>query len=588
MPENDLKNNTASADVGRWQWSRLLRTKDWLAVWLGFFLLLIGSILYFPQVGEVRQKLETLEAQYHQATRTNKLKTVAWYQLADAKKEIKARNIPAGKWLQKFSEKPRTWSGNPLDAFFMTEEKVAVKKNLALAKYERARLVERSEFDKAVAAEKAAETVNFENSFLNRRAKSAIMEWRNSHIRVVKLEKDTKISAHSQFGYLVLLGVACVLFFGIGIKVMGESFSAFAKGFTFIFGVSLLAYVCAGEQTLKYYGVGYAPCAIAIGMLISNTVGTPKWVHPAVQTEYYIKTGLVLLGAQILFEKIVVIGTPGVFVAWVVTPIVWLVTYRFGLKVVGMKSKRLTATICSDMSVCGISAAIATAEACKAKDEELTLAVGLSQVFTSVMSVITPMLIKLTFPLDKQMILGGAWLGGTIDSTGSVAASGAVLGEKALYVAATIKMIQNILIGVIAFFVAIYFASRVESEESNRKLSVREIWYRFPKFVLGFIAASVVFSGCYSFLNGQVSGMGYSIIDQGIVKGMADLFRSWFFCFSFVSIGLAINFRNLREHFAGGKPLILYASGQTLNMVLTLLAAYLMFYVAFPSLTASI
>ncbi len=176
---------------------------------------------------------------------------------------------------------------------------------------------------------------------------------------------------------------------------------------------------------MKHYGIGYAAWAIFFGMLISNTVGTPKWAMPAVQTEFYIKTGLVLLGAKILFEKIITIGTAGIFVAWVVTPIVWLVTYWVGQKIIKIPSKRLNATICSDMSVCGVSAAIATASACKAKKEELTLAVGLSLVFTSIMMIVMPAVIHAFFPADKVEILGGAWMGGTIDATGAVAAAGA-------------------------------------------------------------------------------------------------------------------------------------------------------------------
>lgn len=240
------------------------------------------------------------------------------------------------------------------------------------------------------------------------------------------------------------------------------------------------------------------------------------------------------------------------------------------------------------MSVCGVSAAIATAAACKAKKEELTLAVGLSMVFTSIMMIVMPAVIKGVFPVDKQLILGGAWMGGTIDATGAVAAAGAFLGEKALYVAATIKMIQNVLIGVIAFFVAIYFTTKVEVAETGYRVGAREIWFRFPKFVLGFLAASIIFSVCYSYFNAQVSGMGSAMIDQGVVKGMADLFRGWFFCLAFVSIGLATNFRALREHFVGGKPLILYVCGQSFNLVLTLLVSYIMFYWVFPNVTAAI
>ena len=573
----------------RWEWSRLLRTKDWWAVWLGLLLLSIGSAIYFPKAGDIREKLEAIETRYSEhAMRTHKFKTISFYQMSDEKQKVKAVDSSAGRFLAKFLKKPREWTENPLEAFILSKEKAADKRRTGLVKYERARVVERASFDVAAAIEKAAETLSFEDEKLNRRADSAINRWRNNHMKVLKLEKDATVTSYNQVGYLLALGTAFALFFGFGIKIMGESFSAFVKGFGFVFAVGLVAYVCAGESILKYYGIGYAPWAIVLGMLINNTVGLPGWARPAVQTEYYIKTGLVLLGAEILFEKILFIGAPGVFVAWVVTPIVWLTTYWFGQRVVGIASKRLNATICSDMSVCGISAAIATAEACRAKKEELTIAVGLSQIFTAIMGVVLPLIITLSFPPDKQIVLGGAWMGGTLDSTGSVTAASALLGEKALYIAATIKMIQNILIGVIAFFVAIHFTVKVESEETNRRMNIREIWNRFPKFVLGFMASSVIFSHLYSYFNAQTGGMGYSMIDQGIVKGMADLFRGWFFCFSFVSIGLSINFRDLRKHFAGGKPLILYAAGQSFNLILTLVVAYVMFYLAFPRLTAAL
>ena len=199
--------------------------------------------------------------------------------------------------------------------------------------------------------------------------------------------------------------------------------------------------------------------AILFGLLISNTIGTPNWVKPAVQTEYFIKTGLVLLGAEILFGKILSIGVPGIFVAWVVTPTVLISTFIFGQKVLKMESKTLNMTVSADMSVCGVSAAIATAAACRAKKEELTLAVGLSLVFTSIMMIVMPAIIKAT---GMDHVLGGAWMGGTIDATGAVAAAGAFLSERALYVAATIKMIQNVLIGVIAFGVAVYWCAKYE------------------------------------------------------------------------------------------------------------------------------
>ncbi len=576
-------------EVGRWDWSELLKKEDWWAIWLGFFILIAGMIVYFPHAGDMRAKLEEAQAKYGQAAqRTDKFKTIAWYQLYDARKNVKANSIPAGKWMKKFSSKPARWSTNPAETFILSKETADARSAKAMVKYEAAKGKEKEALALATASEQAAEAAGFEDAALNARAKADIEAWRDTHLAAGKAKGKTGVKPHNKIGYLIFLGVCFAVFFGIGIAAMGKSIGKFLVGFVFVYLVAILAYIAAHQATMVHYGIGYAAWAILFGMLISNTVGTPKWAMPAVQTEYYIKTGLVLLGAKILFEKIITIGTAGIFVAWVVTPTVWLVTYAFGQRILKMASKRLNATICSDMSVCGVSAAIATAAACKAKKEELTLAVGLSLVFTSIMMIVMPAIIKGFFPVDKQMILGGAWMGGTIDATGAVAAAGAFLGEKALYVAATIKMIQNVLIGVIAFFVALYFTTKVEVAETGVAVGPMEIWYRFPKFVLGFIVASIVFSLCYTSYNVQIAGLGSAMIDQGAIRGMSDLFRGWFFCLSFVSIGLATNFRELREHFVGGKPLILYVCGQSFNLLLTLTVAYIMFYVIFPGLTATI
>ncbi|THB78437.1 MAG: putative sulfate exporter family transporter [Desulfobacteraceae bacterium] len=576
-------------DQGRWEWSEMWKKEDWWAIWIGFILLIASMIIYFPHSGAMKEIINKAEAKYGEAAaRTSAIKTIAWYKLSDGKKKAEARKAPFGKWLANFTSKTHKWTNNPADAFFMSDSKAAAKAEKAKLSYEKKKAVEGAAFAAAEAAEAAAEAAGFNDASLNGAATAAIDKWRDAKLLADKATKKTKAKAYNQIGTLIGLGVFFCFLFGIPMAVMGTPFKKFALGFVLVYGITVLAWFFSYQATMKHYGIGYAAWAIFLGMLISNTIGTPKWAEPAIQTEYYIKTGLVLLGAKILFEKIITIGTAGIFVAWVVTPTVWLITYYVGQKWIKMPSKRLNAVICSDMSVCGVSAAIAAASACRAKKEELTLAVGLSLVFTAIMMIVMPAIIKTTFPVDKQMILGGAWMGGTIDASGAVAAAGAFLGEKALYVAATIKMIQNVLIGVIAFFVALYFTTRVEVEETGAKVGLMEIWFRFPKFVIGFIIASVTFSLIYSGFNDNLDGLGRAMIDKGTIKGGSDLFRKWFFTLSFVSIGLATNFRELKEHFKGGKPLILYVFGQSTNLVLTLVMAYVMFYLVFPELTATI
>ncbi|QDT96235.1 YeiH family protein [Gimesia aquarii] len=358
--------------------------------------------------------------------------------------------------------------------------------------------------------------------------------------------------------------------FSLGIKAMGHSVTKFAVGFIGVFLLATLAYVLTGQVVAKRYNLEYALWALMIGLVISNTIGTPEWMKPALKTEFYIKTGLVIMGASVLFSRLLILGLPGICIAWIVTPIVLISTYAFGQKILKLESKSLNMVISADMSVCGVSAAIATAASCKAKKEELSFAIGLSLSFTVIMMIVMPALIKV---LGIGPILGGAWMGGTIDSTGAVAASGAILGEQAEQVAITIKMIQNILIGVTAFGVAVYWVTRVEGKESQIKPDAWEIWYRFPKFVLGFVLASSVFSLMYVYMQGG------DIIVPTMVKESSKVFRGWFFCLAFISIGLETNFRELTKFLKGGKPLILYVCGQSLNLILTLLMAWLMFSV---------
>ena len=231
-----------------------------------------------------------------------------------------------------------------------------------------------------------------------------------------------------------------------------------------------------------------------------------------------------------------------------------------------MSSRSLVIVIAAATSVCGVSAAIAAAAASRAKTEELTLAVGMTLIFTVVMMVVMPLGIRAS---GMDTIVGAAWIGGTIDATGAVVAAGAMLGAAGEQVAAVVKMIQNILIGVVAFCIAVYWVTRVEPESGAAHPRAMEIWYRFPKFIVGFVAASLVFSFVLTPMMGDAAV-------AGILDLTSDL-RGWFFCLAFVSIGLQSNFRELGRQTERGRPIQLYLVGQTFNLILTLIAAYLAF-----------
>ena len=365
---------------------------------------------------------------------------------------------------------------------------------------------------------------------------------------------------------LALLGLGLALITALAAGVMGGSIILHQAGFFALFLLAVLSYFLANQTGIRAAGVGYAFWALLIGLVISNTVGTPDWLKPALRSELYIKTGLVLLGTEILFNRILNLGPPGLFVAWLVTPTVIFFMYRFGTRVLKIASPSLVIVIAAATSVCGVSAAIAVAAAARAKKDELTLAVGMTLIFTVVMMILMPMGIR---AIGMDPIVGAAWIGGTVDATGAVVAAGAMLGEEAGQVAAVVKMIQNVLIGVVAFLVAVYWVTTIEKKEGAARPAVSEIWTRFPKFILGFIGASLLFSFVL------VPTLGDDTV-TGVVDITSD-FRGWFFCLAFVSIGLESNMKQLMGQVQGGQPIQLYVVGQTFNLVLTLVAAYLAF-----------
>lgn len=576
----EQNNSNIVIDRAESKLSDLWKKEDYWAIWLGFVLLIASIIIFINGApASYKETIEQSNAIMKAEAEKAPFKTIAYIQAQDAKKKIAGTNLPAAKFIKELTATPSKWTSDPIGAFYVSKEEADAKNAAAKPKIEAAKAKLDAAFAAAQAAEKLAADAGYKDATLNAAAETSIDAWVDAKSAYSKA--NTTVKPKNLFTSLPMCFVAFVVFFGIGAAVMGWNVPKFAVGFLGLFIVAVIAMLLGNQKTMAYYGVGVEPWAIIAGMIVANTVGTPAWMKPALQTEYFIKTGLVLLGAEILFDKIVAIGTPGIFVAWVVTPIVLITTFIFGQKVLKMPSKTLNITISSDMSVCGTSAAIAAAAACRAKKEELTLALGLSMTFTAIMMVAMPALIK---AVGLPEVLGGAWIGGTVDSTGAVAAAGALLGEKGMYVAATIKMIQNVLIGVTAFGIAVYWCTSVE-KTAGRETSLMEIWHRFPKFVIGFLLASIIFS-MYSANLGP--DLGSALINKGVINGLEKGVRTWFFVLAFTSIGLSTNFRELAPYFKGGKPVILYVCGQSFNLALTLLMAWIMFYKVFPEITAQI
>jgi uncharacterized integral membrane protein (TIGR00698 family) len=582
MAEQTQKQPEYVVDQAKWEWSELYKKEDWWAIWLGFIILLVGLIIFLPRPpADMDQKLSQAQAlRQAEEARTTAFETIEWHKANDTIGGLRARNEPYGRTISKWLSTPGRWANNPIESLILSESRAAEIRSNAQPAHAEAQEKTKAALARAEEAQAEAAAFNFQNTELNAQAEAAIKEWRDARSAESSARSRANTQPYNKIPYLVGIMIIFMLFFAAATRLMNINTANFIKGFAFVFLLAVVAEVIGGNRTLNEYGFGALIWAILGGMLIANTVGTPKFIQDAAQTEYFIKTGLVLLGAEILFGKILAIGVPGIFVAWVVTPTVLVLTYIFGQKVVKMPSKTLNITVSADMCVCGVSAAIATAAACRATKEELTIAIGMSMLFTAIMMIGLPTFIV---AVGMHPVLGGAWIGGTIDSTGAVVAAGAFLGETGMFVAATIKMIQNVMIGVIAFGVAVYWCARVDCVP-GQQVRKMEIWYRFPKFVLGFIAASIVFS----IMLESMGLRGDVLLDQGVLRGFTRPIREWFFILAFASIGLTSNFREMAKHFKGGKPVILYVCGQSLNLILTLTMAYIMFFIVFPGITATL
>ncbi|WP_276071266.1 YeiH family protein [Mycolicibacterium bacteremicum] len=312
--------------------------------------------------------------------------------------------------------------------------------------------------------------------------------------------------------------------------------------------------------------------AIALG-LIGNVILSKLALREALsrgfRTEFFIKTGLVLLGASINLKLLVTAAGPAIIQALLLISIVFGFTWWLGGRL-GLDDK-LRALLASAVSICGVSAAIAAAGAVQAKREQLAYAASLVIIFALPSIFLLPWLASV-FGLPDAV--AGAWIGGNIDTTAAVAAAGAIAGEDALQIATIVKTTQNALIGIVAIALTAYFALKVERKswagaseatgnDTAARPSLREFWDRFPKFVLGFIAASVIGT-----LYLQFGG------DKVDIATVNDL-RTWFLIFAFVAIGLEFSLRGLRE--AGWRPIALFASATVVNIVVALGLALLLF-----------
>ncbi|MBW4721269.1 YeiH family protein [Saccharothrix obliqua] len=301
--------------------------------------------------------------------------------------------------------------------------------------------------------------------------------------------------------------------------------------------------------------------AIALGLLgnaVLTATGVRERLSGGFRTEFFIKTGLVLLGASINLGVIVSAAGPAVVQSVVLISLVfgfsWWLGGRLGL------DDKLRALLSAAVAICGVSAAIAAAGAVQAKREQLAYSASLVIAFALPSIFVLPVAAT-ALGLDARVT--GAWLGGNIDTTAAVTAAGALAGEESLQIATIVKVTQNALLGVVAVALTAYFALKVERRPVGVSAG-RQLWQRFPKFVLGFLVTSIAATAYLAWVPSGKAAI-------GVVNDL----RTWFLILAFVSIGLEFRVGALKQ--AGWRPVGVFAASTGVNVVAALGLAVLLF-----------
>jgi uncharacterized integral membrane protein (TIGR00698 family) len=258
--------------------------------------------------------------------------------------------------------------------------------------------------------------------------------------------------------------------------IMKKPLKGLFLSFLAIYVLALLSNVVAAIPAVKSTGLESVFFAVIFGLIISNILGVPKWLKPAIQSEFYIKIGIITLGSTILFGEVMKAGAYGLAQALVVVLVVWNFAFWVARKM--RVDDEMATMLASGVSICGVSAAIATCGVIKGNNKKLSTVISLVLVIAIPMMYLLPWLSEL---MGLSSSVAGAWLGGTIDTTGAVAAAGTMLGEEAAQTAIIVKSSQNVLLGIAAFLIALYWTYKEKKDRKNLPLNLsgtvsRNLW----------------------------------------------------------------------------------------------------------------
>lgn len=362
--------------------------------------------------------------------------------------------------------------------------------------------------------------------------------------------------------------------FSVAIRAFGLKLGEFIPAFVFLYILSLLIFVIGQWQQASQYNLEPPLVALAVGMVLSNfTSFVPRSFDTGFRVEFYIKTGIVLLGATLPFTLLVWAGPIAIVQAGIVSVVTFLTIFYVGRKM-GLEN-RFCAILGAGGSVCGVSAAIAISGAVGAKKEHTSITITIVIIWAILMIFFLPLASRL---LELHAGVAGAWIGTSefADAAGLAAATAygnladtldnlPGTADQSVFAFTLVKVVgRDIWIGIWAIVLALIATTYWEPQESGktRKPQLAEVWWRFPKFVIGFLVASL-------FVTLITSGYTLEEFENEVaptLTGPIRALRSWAFIFCFLSIGLTTRFRELAS--AGTKPFYAFSAGALVNVVL--------------------
>lgn len=387
---------------------------------------------------------------------------------------------------------------------------------------------------------------------------STYMKW--VAISVPAFDDFSKPMAYlgSHLGGLIGLYVLLTIIFGFALKILGHKVKDFIIGFTIIFILCVAVTVLGSWNVMKALNLEAPLLALAVGLVLGNLVKMPKWMDSSLRTEFFVKTGIVLMGATLPFTLIIQSGPAAFAQATVIAVTTYLTIYWAGTRFFGLDN-RFAATLAAGGSICGVSASIAIGGSVKAEKQHVSVAISLVVVWALVMVFILPIMIK-AFGIPSGP--AGAWIGTSEFADAAGMAAAASINEQAIKTFTLMKVVgRDMFVGIWCFIMAFISVTKWEKREDGTKPNAGEIWTRFPKFVLGFFVASFIIT----FLVSSVDAVSAKAIDNSIIGPIKTL-RGWAFNLTFVCIGLTTRFKELTS--VGWKPFAAFTTGVLVNVPL--------------------